>query len=81
MENFQDYLDKALPLASLGRKQEIVDLTDYDIYAEIASLIETERLKKGWTQKQLAEYSGISQANISKFENGNSHPTIMTLQK
>ena len=31
------------------------------------------------TQKELSERTGISQADISRFENGNSNPTYATL--
>ncbi len=81
MESFKDYLDRALPTVSFEQQQSDKRIEDYDIYDEIAKLIVTEREKKGWTQKQLAEFAGISQANISKFENGNSHPTLLTLKK
>ena len=33
------------------------------------------------TQKELARRTGISQANISKIENGETHPTIDSLRK
>ena len=33
------------------------------------------------TQKELSERTGISQADISKIENGNGNPSLKTLQK
>ncbi len=33
------------------------------------------------TQKDLAELSGITQADISRLENGNANPSIRTLKK
>ena len=35
----------------------------------------------GMTQKQLAEKTGISQSDISKFETGGGNPSIKTLQR
>jgi transcriptional regulator with XRE-family HTH domain len=37
----------------------------------IAQLLKTERLKKGLTQKKLAEMSGISFVAINRIEKGN----------
>lgn len=37
------------------------------------------RLEAGYTQKQVAEITGISQAIISNIENGNREPSIENL--
>ena len=39
------------------------------------------RAKKGYTQKQLAESTGIDQSDISKIERGVSNPSVATLNK
>jgi DNA-binding XRE family transcriptional regulator len=39
------------------------------------------RKSSGMTQKQLAEATGISQADISKIENGNANPSLKTIQR
>lgn len=39
------------------------------------------REKLNLTQKDLAECSGITQADISRLENGNANPSIRTLKK
>lgn len=39
------------------------------------------RKASGLTQKQLAEITGIAQADISKLENGNANPSLRTLQR
>jgi len=39
------------------------------------------RNKLNLTQKDLAELSGITQADISRLENGNANPSIRTLKK
>ena len=39
------------------------------------------RDKRDLTQKQLAEVTGITQADISRFENGTGNPSIRTLKR
>ena len=39
------------------------------------------RKSRNLTQKQLAEITGIDQADISKLENGNANPSLRTLQR
>ena len=49
-------------------------------FSVIKSMI-SARQEKNITQKQLAELTGISQADISRLENGNANPSLSTLQK
>ena len=46
----------------------------------IQALIEARRAS-GMTQKELADRTGIAQADISKLENGNANPSLRTLQR
>lgn len=39
------------------------------------------RKRTGLTQKQLADRTGISQSDISKFESGGGNPSLKTLQR
>lgn len=39
------------------------------------------RAAKNLTQKELAEITGINQADISKLENGNANPSLKTLER
>lgn len=39
------------------------------------------RAAKGMTQKDLADITGINQADISKLENGNGNPSLRTLER
>jgi transcriptional regulator with XRE-family HTH domain len=39
------------------------------------------RVKRGLTQRQLAELSGVPQADISRIERGGGNPTEATLQR
>ena len=44
------------------------------------ALIDARRAS-GLTQKDLADRTGIAQADISKLENGNANPSLRTLQR
>ena len=48
-----------------------------DVLAEITRL----RLKRNWSEYQLAQHSGISQSTISTWYRKNQIPTIQTLEK
>jgi ribosome-binding protein aMBF1 (putative translation factor) len=39
------------------------------------------RKRSGITQKQLAEKTGIAQADISKLESGNANPSLKTMRR
>ena len=82
MNSFQSFLDNNLNhinLKDLANEGSFVQ--DYNIYKEISNSIIGLRTRAGLTQKQLAEISGLTQANISNFEKGNKHPTIESLKK
>lgn len=81
MSDLQSYLDIALKQVDLEPTQESFAIEQYDVEAEICQLIVVTRTSLGLTQKQLSQRSGISQANISKIENGNYRPSIAVLKK
>lgn len=82
MSDFQKYLDDALSKINLSDFSDSeTELPRDDIYKEIQQLIVSERKKQKVTQKELSQRTGLSQANISKIENGVTHPTIESLQK
>ena len=81
MSDLQSYLDKALKEVKLKKIDKKPFFMEYDIETEVSELIINTRTQLGITQKQLADKSGISQANISKIENGNYRPSILTLKK
>lgn len=81
MSDLQSYLDKALREVQLSNIEEPPAFVDYDIESELRELIVTTRTQLGITQKQLADKSGVSQANISKIENGSYRPSIPILKR
>lgn len=48
---------------------------------ELANSVLRARLKKGWSQTDLANAVGTKQANISRIEAGLANPTITLIQK
>ncbi len=81
MDDLQSYLDEALKEVRLVEVDDKPIFSDYDIEAELCDLIANTRNQLSITQKQLAEKSGVSQANISKIENGSYKPSIQILKR
>lgn len=81
MSDLQKYLDQALKTVNLNTNLQNTAFDDYDIQEEVADLISFFRTEAGLTQEELAQLTGISQANISKFENRVSVPNIGSLKK
>ena len=81
MSDIQAYLENAFKNVQLDKFDKKPEATHYDIEAEMRDLIVRTRIQLELTQKQLAERSGVSQANISKIENGNYKPSVTTLNK
>ena len=81
MSDFQKLLDQALEKVNLAPVDDTPEIEEYDIDAEVRNLVISARNAANLTQKQLAQRSGVSQANISKIENGNYHPSLSTLKR
>ncbi len=76
MTNFHDFLNEEL--------QDPEIKAEYDALEPEFSLMQAiidARKKTGLTQKQLAERTGISQSDISKFESGGGNPSLKTLRR
>ncbi len=59
----------------------IVEVLKTDIGKELAAKLSEARYQSGITQKQLAERTGIYQADISRIERGLGNPSVGTLQR
>ena len=81
MSEFQDFLENVLKDITLTEEKESVINYEYDLNKDIQELILSTRLDYGLTQKQLSEKTGLSQANISRIENGQALPNLGTLEK
>lgn len=59
----------------VGRK------ADVDVFDQVAVNLTKARTSVGMTQKQLAEATGIYQADISRIERGLANPSLATLKR
>ena len=81
ISDFQKLLDQALEKVNLTPVDDTPEIEEYDIDVEVRDLVISARNAANLTQIQLAQRSGVSQANISKIENGNYHPSLSTLKR
>jgi DNA-binding XRE family transcriptional regulator len=75
LSDLQDFLDIAL------KDPKIKDASERSPEQDIMTAILSARTELGLTQKQLAELTGIQQANISRLETGNYNPSLSILKR
>ncbi len=73
---FKDFLEEQLKDPEIRKEYEALQPERAIIQAIINA-----RRKSGLTQKELSKRTGIAQGDISKLENGNSNPSLLTLQR
>ena len=73
---FEDFLAEQLKDPKVKKEYDALESK----YALIESII-LARKEKNLTQKELSELTGITQADLSKSENGNANPSLNTLLK
>jgi predicted transcriptional regulator len=76
MSDFQEYLAEQLQDDEFKKEYDALEPE----FAIIQALIDA-RKNCGITQKELSQRTGITQADISKLENGNANPSVKTLKK
>ena len=76
MSDLKNYLDKQLQDKEFKEEWETLEPE----FSVMQAMIDA-RKSAGFTQKQLSEKTGISQADISKLESGNANPSLRTLQR
>lgn len=76
MTNYQDFLKEQLQNEEFKKEYEALE-PEFSI---IQAMLDA-RKSSGLTQKDLADRTGIAQADISKLENGNANPSLKTLQR
>jgi DNA-binding XRE family transcriptional regulator len=76
---FQDYVQKVEDEAKAGGPAAVAELEALRAHFTLAREIRELRKEERLTQSQLAEASGIDQAEISRIERGQSNPTSATL--
>lgn len=76
MSNFNDYLSQKMKDPAFKAEYDALE-PEFSI---IQAMIDA-RKASGMTQRQLAEKTGIAQADISKLENGSANPSLRTLRR
>ena len=75
-KNFRETLNGQLKNPEFKKEWDALE-PEYQI---IRAMLDA-RNEKAMTQKQLADITGIPQADISRIENGNANPSLRTLQR
>ncbi len=76
MSDFRKYLDEQLKDSEFKKEWEDSEC-EYDLVKSLVAARKECRM----TQKELAEKTGINQADISKIETGNANPALSTLKR
>mgnify|MGYP000792249309 CR=1 FL=1 len=76
ISSYKEYKEKALQNAEVKAEYEALQ-PEYDI---IQAMIEA-RVSQNITQKELSERTGITQADISRIENGTRNPSLSMVKK
>ena len=76
MSKLSEYKERKLQDREFKKEYDALE-SEFDI---IQAMIDA-RKQSGLTQKELAERTGINQADISKLENGTANPSIRTLRR
>ena len=75
-KNFRETLNEQLKNPEFRKEWDALE-PEYQI---IKAMLKA-RNEKAMTQKQLADLTGIPQADISRLENGSANPSLKTLQR
>lgn len=76
MSNYKDYKNKALQNPDVKAEYDALQ-PDYDIIQAMVSA----RVGQNITQKELSARTGITQADISRIENGTRNPSLSMVKK
>lgn len=76
MKTFRESLDEMLQDSEFKKEYDEIQ-PEMDIIRAIVDA----RISQNLTQKQLAERTGINQADISKLENGTRNPSLKLLKR
>jgi transcriptional regulator with XRE-family HTH domain len=66
-------------LSALSDNLSAEEIALAGLKAEIASTIAGKRVRRGMNQKEFAEYMGVSQGLVSRWENGEANFTLQSL--
>lgn len=77
---FSTFMKELKREAEAEGPEAIAELRYYRERFRLARRFAEARRKRGWTQKKLAEKTGLNQSEISNIESGQANPTYRTLQ-
>jgi ribosome-binding protein aMBF1 (putative translation factor) len=77
--SFEDFYKELEAEARAEGPEAIAELEAFRLHFALARQLAERRRAQHLTQKQLAERSGIDQAEISRIERGQANPTASTL--
>ena len=77
--SFNDFFSKLEAEAQAEGPDAVAELEALRLHYSLARQLIERRHKRHLTQKQLADLSGIDQAEISRIERGQANPTTATL--
>ena len=76
MKTLEKYIEEQMRDAEFAKEYDAIQ-PELDVIRAIVDARNSQNL----TQKELAERTGINQADISKLENGTRNPSVRLLQK
>ena len=76
MTNYNKFFEEQMKDAAFRKEWEALQPE----MAIVKAMLDA-RKKTGMTQKELSDKTGITQADISRLENGNANPSLKTLQR
>jgi XRE family transcriptional regulator, regulator of sulfur utilization len=79
MTTFEDFINELEAEAEAEGPEAVAELEVFRLHFSLARQLAELRRERHLTQKQLAELSGIDQAEISRIERGQANPTTATL--
>jgi ribosome-binding protein aMBF1 (putative translation factor) len=77
---FTDFMAEVHREAKAEGPEAVAELKYLRERFRLARRFAEARQKRGWTQKKLAEKTGLNQSEISTLESGQANPTYRTLQ-
>jgi DNA-binding XRE family transcriptional regulator len=79
MTTFDDFIKELEAEAQAEGPEAVAELEAFRLHFSLARQLTQRRRERHLTQKQLADLSGIDQAEISRIERGQANPTTATL--
>ena len=77
---FSEFMREIKREAEAEGPEAVAELRYFRARFRLARRFAEARRKRGWTQKKLAEKTGLNQSEISNLESGQANPTYKTLQ-